>query len=74
MQMKKDAYPMPLIKDVLNQMGVAKWFFVLDFQSGFWKIKMNFENIKNTSFITKSSPYEWFVMPFGLKNVASIFS
>jgi hypothetical protein len=74
MQIRKDAYPMTLIKDVLNHMGAAKWYFALDLQSGFWKMKMNFEDIKSTSFITKSSLYEWLVVLFGLKNATNTFS
>jgi hypothetical protein len=29
-QTHRDVYPMPLIDNVLNQMGVAKWFTTLD--------------------------------------------
>jgi hypothetical protein len=69
MQTRKDT--MPLIKDVLNQMGVAKWLFVLDIQSGFWKI--NSEDLKNISFVTKFGLYDWLVMPFRLKNATTNF-
>ncbi len=46
----------------------------MDLQNGFWPIKMNLEDVKKTSFITKSGLYEWLVMPFGLKNVTNMFS
>jgi len=29
-QTHRDVYPMPLIDNVLSQMGVAKWFTTLD--------------------------------------------
>jgi len=73
-QSRRDVYPMPLIDNVLSQMGVAKWFTTLDLQSGFKQIKVNPNDVKKTTFITKTSLYEWLVMPIGLKNATSIFS
>jgi hypothetical protein len=35
-QTRWDFFPMPLIKDVLNQLGHSKWFSALDLQLGFW--------------------------------------
>ncbi len=39
-QTHMDVYPMPLIDDVLSQMGVVELFITLDLQSGFQQIKM----------------------------------
>jgi hypothetical protein len=64
---------MPLIDDVLDQLGESAWFTTLDFQSGFWQILMAHENMKKTIVIIKSSFYEWNVMPFRLKNATNIF-
>jgi hypothetical protein len=58
---------MPLIKNVLNQLGHSKWFSTLDLQSGFWQILMAFDDVKKRTIITKSGLYEWNVMPFRLK-------
>ncbi len=33
----RDAYPMPLIDNVLSQMGFIEWFTFLDLQNGFWQ-------------------------------------
>jgi hypothetical protein len=65
---------MPLIEDVLNQIGHSKWFSTLDLQFGFWQILMAPKDVKKTTVITKSALYEWNVMPFGLKNAISTFS
>jgi hypothetical protein len=65
---------MPLIDDVLSQMGFSQWFMALDLQSAFWHIKMNFDDVKKITFITKSNLHEWLVMPFGLKNATITFS
>jgi hypothetical protein len=35
-QTRRDSFPMPLIKDVLNQSKHSKWFSALDLQLGFW--------------------------------------
>ena len=64
---------MPLISDVLNQLGDAQWFSSLDLQSVFWQIKMHEPDIKKTVIITKRGLYEWTVMPFGLKNATATF-
>jgi hypothetical protein len=65
---------MPLVEDVISQLGKSAWFSALDLQSGFWQIRMAPENIKKTSLITKTGLYDWIVMPFGLKNATSTFT
>jgi hypothetical protein len=65
---------MPLIEDVLNQLGHSKWFLALDLKLGFWQILMVPDDVKKTTMITKSGLYEWSVMPFGLKNTTNTFS
>jgi len=45
-QTRRDACPMPLIDDVLSQMGFAEWFTTLDLHSGFWQIRMNHDDVK----------------------------
>jgi len=65
---------MPLIEDVLNQLGHCKWFSVFDLQSWFWQILMAPNDVKKITIITKLGLYEWNVMPFGLKNTTSTFS
>jgi putative transposase len=62
---------MPLVDDVLNQMGFVEWFIALDLHSDFWQITMNSNDVKKTAFITKIGLYEWLVLPFGLKNATS---
>ncbi|KAJ9546329.1 hypothetical protein OSB04_018872 [Centaurea solstitialis] len=48
-------------------------FSKFDCKSGFWQIKMHLDSILYTSFSTPQGQYEWFVMPFGLKNAPQIF-
>jgi hypothetical protein len=64
---------MPLVDDVISQLGRSAWFTALDLQSGFWQIRMALEDMRKTTLITKSGLYDWIVMPFGLKNATSTF-
>jgi len=65
---------MPLVEDVIDQLGSSAWFTALDLQSGFWQIRMALEDVKKTTLITKTGLYNWTVMPFGLKNATSTFT
>ncbi len=73
-QTRRDSFPMPLVKDVIDQLGSSAWFIALDLQSGFWHIRMAPEDVKKTALITKTGLYDWTVMPFGLKNATNTFT
>jgi hypothetical protein len=34
-QTRRDSFPMPLVEDVIDQLGSSAWFIALDLQSGF---------------------------------------
>ncbi len=53
-----DSFPMPLVDDVINQLGKSSWFIALDLQSIFWQIQMAQEDMKNTTLITKTRLYD----------------
>ncbi len=40
LQTRRDSFPMPLVEDVIFQLGRSAWFTTLDLQSGFWQIRM----------------------------------
>ncbi len=73
-QTRWNSFPMPLVEDVIDQLGSSAWFTALDLQFGFWQIRMAPEDVKKTALITKTRLYDWIVMPFGLKNAASTFT
>jgi hypothetical protein len=73
-QTRRDMFPMPLVEDVIDQLGKSVWFSALDLQSGFWQIRMALEDMKKTTLIIKTGLYDWTVMPFGLKNATSTFT
>jgi hypothetical protein len=49
---------MPLIDDVISQLGKSAWFSTLDLQSGFWQIRMAPEDVKKTALVTKTRLYD----------------
>jgi len=65
---------MPLVDDVISQLGKSAWFIALDLQSGFWQICMAPENMKKTALVTKTGLYDRTIIPFGFKNVTNTFT
>jgi hypothetical protein len=53
-QTRRYMFPMPLVEDVIDQLGKSTWFTTLDLQSGFWQIWMASEDVKKTALITKT--------------------
>lgn len=68
-----DAYPLPNISDILDQLGSAKYFSVLDLASGFHQIPMAPKDAPKTAFSTPYGHYQFRRMPFGLKNAPATF-
>ena len=66
-------YPLPQFGDVLDILGSAKLFSVVDLKSGFWQINVDEVSKHKTAFICHSGLYEFNRMPFGLKNAPIIF-
>ncbi len=73
-QTRRDMFPMPLVEDVIDQLGKSTWFTALDLQFGFWQIRMAPEDMKKTALITRTGLYDWIIMPFGLRNATSTFT
>ena len=74
----KDAYPLPRIDELLDQLRRAKVLTHLDLQQGYHQIRMAEDSIAATAFqgVTPSgspSLLEFLVMPFGLCSAPSTF-
>lgn len=68
-----DAYPLPVIEDIIDHLGKAKYFSALDLSSGFHQIPMEEESKKYTGFSTSDGHFHFNRMPFGLKNAPATF-
>ena len=68
-----DAYPLPDITDILDQLGGTKYFSVLVLASGFHQIPMDPESRAKAAFSTPFAHIEFIQMPFGLKNAPATF-
>lgn len=68
-----DAYPLPNITDILDQLGSSKYFSVFDLASGFHQIPMHESDAQKTAFSTPYGHYQFNRMPFGLKNAPATF-
>lgn len=64
-----DKYPLPRIDDILDNLGRAKFFSVLDLFSGFHQVRLHEESRDVTSFNTEQGSFRFTVLPFGL-NIA----
>ena len=68
-----DAYPIPNISDIFDQLGHSKYFTTLDLASGYHQIEMHHRDSEKTAFSVPLGHYEFNRMPFGLKNAPSTF-
>jgi Reverse transcriptase (RNA-dependent DNA polymerase) len=68
-----DAFPIPRIEEILDQLGQSCYFTTLDLAEGFHQVKMDEQDANKTAFSTPSGHYEFNRMPFGLKNTPATF-
>jgi hypothetical protein len=68
-----DAYPLPNITDILDQLGRSRYFTVLDLASGFHQIPMDPKDAEKTAFSTPFGHYQYKRLPMGLKGAPACF-
>lgn len=68
-----DAFPMPDVTSILDQLGKAKYFTCLDMASGYHQISIHPNDKEKTAFSTDKGHYEFNRMCFGLKGAPATF-
>ena len=68
-----DAYPMPRIDDMIDQLGKAKFITTLDLTRGYWQVPVASSDRHKTAFITPFGLYQFTKMPFGLQGAPATF-
>lgn len=69
-----DKFPLPRIDDILDNLGRAKHFSIIDLFSGFHQIPIHPESRDITAFSTDKGIFRWKVLPFGLNVAPNSFS
>ncbi|GBO08148.1 Retrovirus-related Pol polyprotein from transposon 17.6 [Araneus ventricosus] len=64
---------MKLVTEVLHEVGKSSFISVLDLTKGCCQIPTKPEVKHYTAFVTHSGPYQWNIMPFGMKKAGSTF-
>ena len=68
-----DSYPLPNISDILDQLGGAQYFSVLDLFLTYHQVELDERNSHKTAFSTPLGHYEFTRLPFGLSNSPRTF-
>lgn len=69
-----DKFPLPRMDDILDNLGKAKYFSVIDLSSGFHQIPIHKDSRHVTAFSTENGAFQWKVLPFGLNIAPNSFS
>lgn len=69
-----DAYPLPQINAILDQLKEARFISSLDLKSGYWQIPVGKTSRSYTAFtVPGRGLFQWKVMPFGLHSAPVTF-
>lgn len=71
---KKDAYPLPYISAILDNLREAKYISSLDIKSAYWQVPLTQKAREYTAFtVPGRGLYQFKRMPFGLTNAPATF-
>ncbi|XP_019246297.1 PREDICTED: uncharacterized protein LOC109225944 [Nicotiana attenuata] len=69
----KNKYPIPLIVDLFDRLGQAKYFTKVDLREGYYQGRIAEGDEPKIACVTIYGAFEWLVMTFGLTNAPAIF-
>lgn len=68
---KPDAYPLPFVQDVLDNLRDARYISSIDLRKAFWQIPLDEESASRTAFaVPRSGLFEFTGLHFGLRNAS----
>ena len=68
-----EAYPMPRIDEIIDQLGKARYISTLDLTKGYWQMPVAVKDRPKTAFVTPRGLFQFRVMPFGLNGAPASF-
>ena len=69
----KDAFPLPKIDEIFDQLTDAKYYTKFDFKSGYFQVPLSKEDRPKTAFSTRDNHYQFTVLPQGITNGPATF-
>lgn len=70
---RTDLYPLPRMDDILDDLGNARFLTKLDLLKGYYQVSLTNRAKHISAFVTPDGLYQYWVMPFGMKNAPSTF-
>jgi transposase InsO family protein len=68
-----DSFPLPLISEILDALGKARYFTTADLASGFHQVPLREEDRHKTAFSTPDGHFEYCSMPMGICSAPATF-
>ena len=68
-----DAYPLPRIDELINEIAKSKYYSTVDLKSAYYQVLLATEDQKFTVFEANRKLYQYCRMPFGVTNGVSTF-
>ena len=69
----RDHHPIPVVDDIIPELGNSDVFTKLDLKDGYWHVKLTEQSSFLTTFNTPFGRYRYLRMPFGLKMSQDVF-
>ena len=69
----RERFTLPVLDEVLHEIGRSKFFTKVDLASGYWQCKLDDKSSFLTTFQTCFGRFRWLRLPFGLSVSAEIF-
>ncbi|CAF1263224.1 unnamed protein product [Rotaria sordida] len=69
----KDAFPLPRIDEIFDQLCDATYYTKFDFKSGYFQVPLSKEGRPKTAFSTRDNHYQFTVLPQGIINGPATF-